>query len=388
VCKLSHYAKEFHRAFVLQYFSPLPYICLKLYGEFKMPASSLCADCQTKDGTHDVRKRRLCTECFVRYVNSKVLKRMESYRFKNVGDQKKRLLLPLSGGVSSMCLLHVLDSQLKKQLEKQNRTAYELVLVHVSTFRQDNPVSTTWDRQVAEQFSSYHFSASFALEKVFSIDSSISQDLTHLGIHRRENENDAAFYTRIQNSTTSVTTRADLDNLFLHRLLVALAKQYNCDSILWGHSDSTLAAQALASVAKGRGGAVPADLADGPGMAGITFNHPMRDLFKTELELYASVLPEQLPCIPDLKAGQGPIVSIKNTSIDDLLSTYINSQGEKYPSIMANVVRTASKLQVPKVGPDARHCPVCQSRLPEDGDVGRTLCYGCVRMKQDIKTEG
>ena len=109
----------------------------------------------------------------------------------------------------------------------------------------------------------------------------------------------------------------------------------------------------------------------------------MRDLFKTELEAF-------LECSPDLESrlvlNQGPevpVVSIRNTSIDTLLHNYITSQGEKYPSIMANVVRTASKLQVPPAE-TGRRCRLCT--MPIVGSLTETvLCYGCDRMKQDIK---
>ena len=312
---------------------------------------------------------------------------MESYRFKNlIGDHKKRLLLPLSGGISSLVLLHVLDTQLKKQLEKQNRTAYELVLVHVQTADSEGSVSAAWREKTLSRFSTYSFPSSVRIHEVFQVDQALEEDLTHLGIYRQEGENDEEFYSSIMASTRSVTTRTDLRELFLRRLLVSLAKQHKCDSILWGHSDSKLAAQALADVAQGRGGSVPAGISDGTSATGINFNHPMRDLFKSELELYASVLPEPLEVMPEAETGPSP--SIRNTSIDNLLSTYILSQGEKYPSIMANVVRTAGKLQVQEKGSGAKVCCVCSSPTLQEDDVNgqsRSLCYGCERMKQDIR---
>ena len=193
----------------------------------------------------------------------------------------------------------------------------------------------------------------------------------------------------IMASTSSVTTRTDLVELLLRRLLVSLAKQHGCESILWGHSDSKLAARALADVAKGRGGSVPAGISDGFSPTGVNFNHPMRDLFKSELELYASVLPEPVEYMPEMDSG--PARSIRNTSIDDLLSNYIMSQGEKYPSIMANVVRTASKLQAPTIVSESIVCPVCNDQIQSregENDQNKTLCYGCDRMKKDIRIKG
>ena len=353
-----------------------------------MPASSLCADCSHNAGEHEIRKRRLCSDCFIRYVNSKILKRMESYRFKNLsGDQKKRLLLPLSGGVSSSVLLHALNKQLQKQVEKQNRTAYDLVLVHIEPVELEHSVSVAWREGILARFPLHNFPSPVKLYQVFEIDHHIEHDLSRLGIQRRKGEDNCAFYASIFNSVSSVTTRADIHQVLMKRLLAALAKRHDCDSIVWGHSDSKLAAQALADVAKGRGGSVPAGISDGPSPARVTFNYPMRDLFKTELESYAKILEEPLQTIADFESG--PMPSIRNTSIDDLLSTYILSQGEKYPSIMANVVRTASKLQVPTVGSAGKMCCVCWSFTSDDEhekNLSEELCYGCRRMRQDIRT--
>jgi cytoplasmic tRNA 2-thiolation protein 2 len=350
-----------------------------------MTTPELCADCQIHEGSHDIRKRQLCSDCFIIYVNSKVLKRMESYRFKNLtGGQKKRLFLPCSGGVSSLVLLHALDAQLKKQVDKQNRTAYDLVLAHV--LAPESSVSADWFQRMSRRFSSHAFLPPVNFHEALKIDQNLEQGLVHLGVRRAPGQDDLSFYNIIMSSVTTVTTRRDLQELFLRRLLISLAKQSGCASILWGHSDSKLAAQVLSGVAKGRGASVPAEISDGLSPSDITFNYPMRDLFKSELELYANIFPEPLEVVTE--ADPEPTPSIRNTSIDNLFSNYILSQGEKYPSIVANVVRTASKLQAPKMGSEAQFCPLCNSQVDTGRAIGgndRPVCYGCERMKQDIR---
>ena len=309
---------------------------------------------------------------------------MESYRFKNLSvDQKKRLLLPLSGGVSSLSLLQILDAQLREQIAKQNRTAYEIVVIHLDLLEGDEQGCEQWYAETKRNFNMHEFLPVRRVYEAFTLDQALDSAMQVLNLNRQPGSGDEEFYRTIMASTTSVTTRADIREILTKRLLVALAKQHSCESILWGHSDSRLAAQALADVAKGRGGSVPGALADGPSSDGLNFNYPMRDLFKSELELYAAVL------VPNLEPLSGeiekePVVSIRNTSIDTLLSNYIDSQGEKYPSIMANVVRTASKLQVPEHGVDSRYCVVCRSSLQNERKEEK-ICYGCNRMKEDIK---
>jgi cytoplasmic tRNA 2-thiolation protein 2 len=149
-----------------------------------------------------------------------------------------------------------------------------------------------------------------------------------------------------------------------------------------------LAALALADVAKGRGGSVASSIADGPSLHDINFNYPTRDLFKVELQTYAQALSEPLVSEGQDDAVEQSTSSIRSVSIDNLLSNYITLQGEKYPSIMANVVRTVSKLQVRSTGNEMVTCCFCvapMNRASDNPGESQYLCYGCARMKQDLK---
>ncbi|KEF55344.1 uncharacterized protein A1O9_08094 [Exophiala aquamarina CBS 119918] len=342
---------------------------------------AVCVECRERDAELNIRNRRLCTECFSRYVNSKVLKRMESYRFKILGgDQRCRLLLPLSGGISSLVLLQILDSQLQRQIAKRNMTAYELVIAHVVL--PDEPTSTFNNKpfsHLAQRFPSHKFLPEFAFSASLSLDETLEQDLKILGLERQNQESNVDFFDRIMASATSVTTRADLRSISLRRLIVAIATAHGCESIVWGHSDSRLAALVLADVAKGRGGSVPSTIADGPSPFGVNFNHPLRDLFNTELETYASKLPEPLVEIGaarelNNRPPSQPPSSLRDTAIDSLLTDYINTQGLKYPSIMANVVRTAGKLEV-RHSPNL--CRVCVQPIVSGGGQSQNTSILC-----------
>lgn len=365
--------------------------------------SRKCADCGEQDGIHDIRKRFLCSHCFIRYVGSKPLKRLGSYRFKNqTSSLRPRLLLPLSGGASSLVLLSILNDQLQRQMLQQNRTAYELVIAHVDT--SPSPSETKdepyWYTEVAERFSTNVFLPTTHISSAFTQDSSLSDSVSHLGVEPQADSSPAETYLSLLSSCTSRTTLADITQILLTRLLVALAIESNCSAILYGHSDTRLAALSLASVAKGRGGAFPGSISDDMSPAhGVGFHYPCRDLFKTELKLYATLVPGGLPIADserpvseqeEAKAPQPPPPSIKSQSIDDLLTGYITSQGQRYPNIMANVVRTAGKLQSIESGStkDQSYCIFCRGLiLAQHGGAGDPkLCYGCIRMKQDIRT--
>ena len=312
---------------------------------------------------------------------------MESYRLKSDSShQQRKLLLPVSGGVSSVVLLQVLDSHIQRQLASRGRAAYDLhvLIVDTSCTDQDSTAASLLER-FKDTFTSPHFSL-LSLDAVFKLDDDIHDALSELGFHRDGQEESMAALERLLKSATTPTCRSDLFEILLLRLVVAFAKSQGCESILWGHSDSRLAATTLSNVAKGRGAALPTQTGDGPSPWGLQFNYPLRDLFKSELEIYASFLPTHLnnTIVPDIPASTKP--SIRETSIDDLLTAYITSQGAKYPSIMANVVRTASKLCMPAPAEVDVACSLCATPVtsttgnnPQNG-----LCYACLKIKAEI----
>lgn len=332
---------------------------------------------------------------------------MESYRFKNqVGssnNNRKKLLLPLSGGVSSLALLEVLDRQIRRQLEQQGRTAYDLVLCHICLSRcsseSEDPDGTKieewWERRLRSRYSLHSFVPLIQLHEIVgrndqsdSLDSAL-QTLGFTG-SSSSSESSEALLARLIESARTATSRSDLMSILLRRSIVRAARQNGCSSILWGHSDTQLAALTLSAVAKGRGASVADDLADGPAAFApdLTFNHPVRELYKHELQVYVDTLDDSLRNLvfehdAMARSVENVPVSLKQTSIDQLLSVYIKEQGEKYPGIMANVVKTAGKLDVGgrvEIG----RCVLCTGSMI-NGSRELGLCYGCERLKQDIR---
>lgn len=359
-----------------------------------MPAKIIneaCVECHEVESEHTIRNRRLCSACFIRYITSKVLKRMESYRFKNLkGNRRPKLLLPVSGGVSSMVLLQVLDGQLQKQRSIHSRTAYELMITHVDMSLIDSGPCPSWYSWLEEKYSSHEFLSVVPLGSVAGLDPDFEFDMQQLGFPRQAGESSSDFLERIITVCRTHTSRADMLSTLMQRILVNCAKAHECEAVLWGHSDSRLAAKALAAVAKGRGASLVADIMDGPsGALGLKFMYPLRDLFKPELELYATLQPEGFSDFCTDPASTEERIDIRNTSIDDLLSTYITSQGEKYPGIMANVVRTIGKLQPPGNSKGTFCCVMCKASLPQNEDlhlIGQ-LCYACKRTRKEMVTE-
>lgn len=208
-----------------------------------------------------------------------------------------------------------------------------------------------------------------------------------------------------RSSLSTATSLADIDGIILTRLIIAFAKEQEYDAIIWGDSDSRLAAKALANVAKGRGYSLAWEICDGVSPWGIQFNFPLRDLFKSELELYASLIMSDLPFSSVIDASPSVTENLtnRNMSIEALMTQYVETQGEKYPGVMANIVRTIDKLRPPTsdsnvkcvlcgmpVECDAEEAAVLGNSLVDSGSNGteqpnQITCYGCTRSCADIR---
>jgi cytoplasmic tRNA 2-thiolation protein 2 len=237
------------------------------------------------------------------------------------------------------------------------------------------------------------------LSDIFNHVDVISATLQEAQIPNSVEHNDEPFDTNQQKldhlllSLPSASSRSDMISILRTRLLVEMAKANYCESILWGDSTTRLAEKTLAETAKGRGFSLPWQVTDGLSPFGVRFNYPLRDLLKKELITYATLIS---PPLTDLVIPQSPaspiVASSKSTTIDDLMTQYFESVEENYPSIVANVVRTSSKLRPHHVENDK--CSVCDLPVQHNarglfgwgGDQGDTtaehkdsMCYGCAR---------
>lgn len=327
---------------------------------------------------------------------------MEKYRLRNAPkDRRRKLLIPLSYGVSSLTLLHIINAQLQRQRSSGRKiTAFDLHVLAIDP-SSINPVFQVDSSRIDQVREAYpeHECTEIPFSSIFQYDKEVGDVMKeHAGADFVDDRSktDEERLQLFRSSITTSTSRADVDELLLRRLIVAFAKAQGCEGILWGDSDSRLAAKTLAHVSKGRGFSLPWTVSDGMSPWDIHFSFPLRDLFKSELEQYAGFTVSELRS----KVGvENPVVenmSSRVMSIDDLLTHYVETQGEKYPGIMANIVRTVDKLQT-SPSDASLLCTCCRmpmnkgSNLETQGLASQSgqngpICYGCARTLLDVKS--
>ncbi|KAI5787138.1 hypothetical protein EDC01DRAFT_174710 [Geopyxis carbonaria] len=349
-----------------------------------------CRKCKENIGKYVIRLELQCRDCFDKFIRSKCVKRMESYKIRPYGTEIPTFLLPVSFGVSSTTLLHLLDLQLRHQRERVTRTRYKLKIIHIDETILDSSLpSGSHLEKLKERFPDAGEYMVAKLEDIYDFSE---------GSEVVEPKNgDISNFDAMQQlilALKSPTSRMDMAGVIKTRLMVAIAKRENCEGILWGDSTTKLSEKTLAETAKGRGFSLPWQISDGPSPYGLKFLYPLRDILKKELVTYTSeiVEPPLMPlCIAYSSKPKHSVetaTSGRNITVDELMVQYFESMEEQYPSIVSNVTRTADRLTA--VDPDATVCKLCG--LPGDGSGGLILgvdesstgmCYGCMRSTHD-----
>ncbi|EGP90024.1 uncharacterized protein MYCGRDRAFT_55599 [Zymoseptoria tritici IPO323] len=266
------------------------------------------------------------------------------------------VLLPLSYTASSVTLLHVLSQHLQGQTEKTGRTGFKLCVLHIlggNSANEDDEAPFD-DLKARYPQHDYH---TVRLSEALASDDSLRSLLL---------------------KAPSATSRQDIEQTLKQRLTISFAKSHACDAVIWDHSATKLAERTISETAKGRGISLPWIVADGDSLHGIPFYHPLRELLNKELKSYVEFADPPFDArfsTVDTK----PIVSTKNTTIDDLVEQYFESVEQDYPSIVANVVRTTGKLPV-KAIEQAEQCELCCTPLQDRAPEKSRLCHGCIRM--------
>ncbi|KAJ8607513.1 hypothetical protein MRB53_040223 [Persea americana] len=339
-------------------------------------------------------------ECFHRYVHTKVIKRMEAARVRGPKPTSARkLLLPLSLGVSSLALLQILDVYFDGQRKRTGRADVELHVLFVDlNYGRDNDSKQPLERvRALFPFHTYY------VRELLPLSETSSASLTRPGVGEAVlgNAQSATSDTTIHDilsSLPSATSQADMLEKMLLLNIVRAAQEIHCESILWGDTTTRLSEKILAETAKGRGFALPWLVNDGESPYGPRFCFPLRDLLRKEVSAYVRLTQPALGNLVERSPVAQNRVSSRNVTIDGIMQDYFESVEDNYPSIVTNVTRTVGKLEPPSASSRTSSCTTCglpydhgqpglldwagnqETRYSNDGaELTPGTCYGCTR---------
>jgi cytoplasmic tRNA 2-thiolation protein 2 len=354
------------------------------------PTTNLCKRCHTEPVAISVRTEPVCKTCFSKYVQTKIVKRLETFRVKNSEPGKERtLLVPLSFGPCSTALLRVLSRHLKGQLEKTGRTGFKLHVLHILQPGGEEATASETRLQEVKDLYPEHVYSTIALSDITSnpdlastlLPTSLQETLKTLPTS--ESSPDETLHSLLATLPTP-TSRADALTLLQRKLTLHHALSQNCAAILFSDTTTRLSERILSETAKGRGAALPWLVSDGENPLGIPIYYPLRELLSKEVNAYVGFVEPSLEgiVVRDGDGGGGGTAMptmMKNSTIDDLTKAYFSGVEVDYPSIVANVVRTTSKLQARTLQDVEAHCELCDLPLEGQAPERSRLCYGCIR---------
>lgn len=364
-------------------------------------------------------------DCFSKFISAKCVKQVTiiGKDIRNPGSgsgaasQKKKYVLGLSLGVSSTVLVHLLNENVEYQLAKGRTAPFNLIVVYVDpsslfTPLHGNGAGNSSAEETLSRYRERYPRFDFRRVPVADVLSLSTIDWSTL-LPPVENKDEGegeenGEKTRPKNEQQlrelfdrlpSSTSRTDVLRLFTRHLLISATRENECHALLLGHTTTALAELTIAETAKGRGFSLPWQVNDGPvGVVDYHYQpasttpattkttttqttlvqiyHPLRDLLRKELVVYASELTSP-PLVSDLgisipnhPSSSSPqpasVVSHKDLSIEEVMFRYFSEVEENYPSVVANVARTTGKLVriLGGGGPDV-------SKASNDEDTGK-----------------
>ncbi|CAN3370571.1 cytoplasmic tRNA 2-thiolation protein 2 [Diutina catenulata] len=337
----------------------------------------VCDRCKEHPAVLNARKDNYCGECFVRFIRGKQRKSMLSERYKVRYDKngpvktKTRVLLAVSGGLSSLVLADCVGSMLLEQHQNyQGRTGYAVVVAVIEQEDRDKPVADELARMLAR------FSPVPIALKVVRVDA----DLDPATIKRiqitpefagvvGEVSSDEASATTVADLVTKCANKSAVEDLMtiVHRHLIyntAVAEQ--CQTVLFGHSLSRVASEVLALTVNGRGSAIHEDISNREFVHQghpLSVIYPLRDVLAVEIAAYAQI---QHLCDFEVKSTAVKSKITKNLTVRDLITNYFAQlDATGYSSTAASVVKTGDKLTHPRGSPD-HQCQVCGTDIYTD----------------------
>jgi cytoplasmic tRNA 2-thiolation protein 2 len=272
----------------------------------------------------------------------------------------------------------VVSRHLKGQIEKTGRTGFKLHVIHVQL--PDESGSEELLEQVKQRYPEHTYS-NIALSSITDHDSLIPSAFQQTS---ETSQSPDEKLTAILSALPTATSRADATTIFLRKLLVHQAKTLDCGAILFSDSTTRLSERVLAETAKGRGFSLPWVVSDGESPFGIPLYYPVRELLSKEVAAFVDFIEPSMAGLVVRNENGKPAAAMKNTTIDELTRQYFAGVEVDYPSIVANVVRTTSKLQARSLSEVEAHCELCDMPLEGQAPERSRVCYGCIRTMPQV----
>ncbi|EEB06259.1 cytosolic thiouridylase subunit Ctu2 [Schizosaccharomyces japonicus yFS275] len=305
----------------------------------------LCKKCKAK-AVIEARSDAFCEACYIRSIENKIRRQFELLRPNLVDKCSKKALVCVSGGLNSMAMLETVY-YLSSYREDNYRPMFgDLIAVHLqlptSTVEEEDMIRTVIKQKYPK--CAYVYVSEHEYMSQCTYVNALGSQVREPAVSTAETEQ-----TNFLN-VSSTTSRQDLLHRMRDRVLLQLAHENHCDTLVYGDSASTLAAKTLELVAEGRGHAIPAStgVCTRPAVApDVAILRPLREVLEQELRSYMGMKGLQFVSRE---------LDSRLTTMFDVSKNYFLNLGEQFPSLVSTIVRTSGKLSAPQDGVCCRLC--------------------------------
>ncbi|XP_025836236.1 cytoplasmic tRNA 2-thiolation protein 2 isoform X3 [Agrilus planipennis] len=287
-----------------------------------------------------------CKECFL----SGAAHKFKAFIGKNHLVKKNDFVLVcFRSGHSSVSLLHMLRSALDLQTPKKLKLRPIVIYIAKAT------CEPQFLKEIEDVVCSFNFPLYFiSFNQYISNGQELDKVLFANFRQMLENYPQINSFKRTNNPTATQT----LERIYEQQLLTEVAKHLNCSIVFVPDISLNVATNLLTSISLGRGAYLPLDtgICDTRDPQ-ITIVRPLRHFDDKELAFYNVYNKLKLVVSPN------EIKKFNNTSVQDLIDTFVSNLQLNYPATITTVVRTGDKLALDKTVLKSKACNLCKAPL-------------------------
>lgn len=339
-----------------------------------------CLRCKELMAVILTRNEKFCKQCYLRFVRGKQRKQMqdESYKvkyseaLKRVGMQK--VLLPWSGGMSSLVLVDVIGTLLQEQREAHNgRQGFELMILHIEEEESDSLKKNVRFAlsELVHKYNPVQIKFKILSLNSLAIDPSLIKKIeinnSFEGLSQPIKLKEGITVKELLSSCADRSSSEDLLNIIRDDIIIRTAHLEDCKTILYGHSMTRIANEVISLTVKGRGASIHKSVSDhATNYKEKSFNiiYPLREVLLVEVAAYLEIASLKSFVI-ESTSPRSKIT--KNMTVRDLVTQYFTHLDETgYASTASTVVKTGEKLGEPKFELILSNCQVCGVNIHQD----------------------
>ncbi|KAL7749500.1 Cytoplasmic tRNA 2-thiolation protein 2 [Sorochytrium milnesiophthora] len=342
-------------------------------------AKGCCVKCKTAKAQLYIRQADYCKACFI--VATELKFRQAAGRLQINSRQPGRAALALSGGWGSRIMMHLLLAR-TDDARRSGGVFDGIDVIHIDESAVFPETPASYKADLAAMVRSYgHRLVTVPLEAVLA---ARGEEYTY-GTAEPSTDSDAVSKLRELMATSAGTAREDLLVHLRLRLLLTISQSLGCSHLLLGSSTTRLAAEIIATTAKGRGYGLALDIATSADYyPSVRIHRPMATFVLKELAIYGHYQRLTRIPFPSFSTKQRPQ---QKSSINQLAAMLINSLEAEHAGTASTVYRTAVKVDTGLLSaPDerARACALCLGPVTVVGGDGEPLCPACTTVVAEL----